>query len=642
MFGIKKLDWFILKNFALIFAGSFFICLFVFMMQSVWSSVEDLVGKGLSVTVLAKFFWYMGQALIPTALPLAILLASLISFGNMSERLELLAMKAAGVPLIRIMAPLIVLVVVMGGISFYFQNVTSPKAQVKLRSLLFSIKQTSPALEIPEGIFYTGVPNVNLFVQQKDAKTNMLYGVIIYKTDQGFEKAQIVLADSGRLEMTADKMFLKLRLYSGEQFENLQAQNVNSLRANVPYDRETFNYKELLIAFDSNFKEMDASSMNRAEVTKNMEQLAVSIDSMNHYSDSLGAAYYAEIRSMFFPDEKSGKATAVQPVRSNRNTNRQPLDYDSLWTSLSANRQLDYIRRASNRVATLCSDLEWKQYATSDTDYRVRRHWIQWHQKMTLSLACIIFFFIGAPLGAIIRKGGLGLPTIISVGFFIFYYLFNTSGMKLARDGSWQMWYGMWISTFVLVPMGVFLTVKANRDSALFNLEEYKAFFRKLLGLRISRHIFRKEVIIEDPDYPAVSAELGSLAAACAEYAGRKRLLRAPRYMDVFFRSCADHEVEALNNRLEALVAELSNSRDLQVLNELNRLPVLVVHAHVSPFESRVQNRVAGIFFPLGMVLWVRMWRFRLRLNKDLKQICRSCGVLGARIATIITEKQKL
>ena len=223
MFGIKKLDIFILKNFLLIFVGAFFICLFVFMMQFTWRYVDELIGKGLSLEILVQFFWYMGITLVPTSLPLAVLLASLIAFGNMGERLELLAMKAAGVPLVRIMQPILCVVVLLTAVSFVFQNTASPKAQKSLRTLLISMKQTSPAVEIPEGVFYGGVPNVNLFVERKNAETGMLYQLIIYKTDQGFDRAQIVLADSGRMEVTADKLHLKLDLWNGEQFENLQS-----------------------------------------------------------------------------------------------------------------------------------------------------------------------------------------------------------------------------------------------------------------------------------------------------------------------------------------------------------------------------------------------------------------------------------
>lgn len=644
MVGIKKLDWFILKNFALIFAASFFICLFIFMMQFTWSSVEDLIGKGLSLDVLAKFFWYMGQALIPTSLPLSVLLASLITFGNMGEKLELLAMKAAGVSLIRIMCPLIVVVTILCGISFYWQNVTAPKAQIQLRTLLFSIKQTSPALEIPEGIFYTGVPNVNLYVQEKDPETNMLYGLIIYKTDQGFDRAQIVLADSGKLEMTEDKLFLKLTMYNGEQFENLQTQNINSLRGNVPYDRETFDYKDLLIAFDSNFKEMDANTMNRMEAAKNMTQLKTSIDSMNTLCDSLGRAYYTELKHSFYGGAQEAVTMAVRKPSKKNQTNEQAqtapvsnINFDTLWHTASASVQRKAIQEAQNKTSSIRNDLEWKEYATSDTDYRIRRHWIQWHQKMTFSLSCLIFFFVGAPLGAIIRKGGLGMPTVVSVAIFIFYYIFNTSGMKMARDGSWNMWYGMWVSSMVLIPLGAFLTYKANNDSVVFNIEEYQNLFRRILGIRQVRHIFRKEVIIEDPDYAQMSRELEILEERCRTYNREKSLMRPPHYINVFFRNEKDHEMGNISEATEKIVEVLSNTRDLHILGALNQIPVLLTHAHISPFETTWMNRLAGIVFPLGIILWFRMWRFRRRLHNDLELLVESSGKIRNRI----TEKNQ-
>ena len=285
---IKRLDLYILQNFALVFAGAFFICLFVFMMQFTWRYVNELIGKGLSLDILAQFFGYMALTLVPQSLPMAVLLASLIAFGNMGERLELLAMKAAGVPLIRIMRPILVVVLLLVATSFYFQNSISPKAQLQLRTLLISMKQTSPAVEIPEGVFYNGVPDVNLYVQHKNAETGMLYQLIIYKTDQGFDKAQIVLADSGKLEVTGDRKFLKLTLWSGEQFENLQGQSASLLQnAAVPYDRETFNYKELLIAFDSNFNLMDAAALNNLETAKDMAQIETDVDSTT--AQGLGA-----------------------------------------------------------------------------------------------------------------------------------------------------------------------------------------------------------------------------------------------------------------------------------------------------------------------------------------------------------------
>ena len=453
---IKKLDLFILKKFALIFVGAFFICLFVFMMNFVWRYMEELIGKGLSIDVLSQLYWYMGITLVPTSLPMAVLLASLITFGNLGEQLELLAMKAAGVPLIRIMKPIFWVVLFLAMMSFLFQNKLSPEAQINFRTLLLSMKQTSPAVEIPEGVFYNGVPNINLFVEKKNAETGMLYEVIIYKTDQGFDRAQIVLADSGRIEMTADKMHLKLDLWNGEQFQNLQDQGAMGLHsASVPYDRESFSYKQLIIDFDSNFSMMDADMLRNMPTAKNMNEIKVSIDSVNRELDSVGRSFYAVVKKDYLPlstlkHDSMAQKTAV--------LSQNIVHFDSLLSAIPADSRMLTMRQAAENVRSLHSELEWKRETAKYGGKFIRSHEIEWHQKMTLSLACLFFFFIGAPLGAIIRKGGLGMPTVVSIMIFIAYYVINTSGMKMARDGSWSMWYGMWISSFVLLPFGVFFT----------------------------------------------------------------------------------------------------------------------------------------------------------------------------------------
>lgn len=637
---IKRLDLYILQNFALVFAGSFFICLFVFMMQFTWRYVNELIGKGLSLEILAKFFGYMAVTLIPQSLPLAVLLASLIAFGNMGERLELLAMKAAGVPLVRIMRPILVVVVAFGVGSFFFQNTASPKAQRLLRTLIISMKQTSPAVEIPEGVFYNGVPDVNLYVQRKNAETGMLYQLIIYKTDQGFDKAQIVLADSGKMEVTADRMHLKLKLWSGEQFENLQGQSFTGLQtASVPYDRETFNYKELLIAFDSNFNLMDANALNGLASAKDMHEIVADIDSVEQEMDSVGRSYYAAAQTDYFTAPRYFDADSTEVMQR---AVRSTVSFDTIVAQTPPERLVMARRSAMASVQSFRSELEWKSLVTGEGDRYVRTHWIEWHQKMTLSLACVMFFFVGAPLGAIIRKGGLGMPTVISVVIFIFYYIFNTSGMKLARDGSWNIWYGMWISTMILSPIGAFLTYKANKDSVVFNFELYVSFFRQLLGLRSHRHVFRKEVIIDDPDYATMPRRLGQLRQACTDYLAKAQLLMAPNYVRIFFRYVPDRDVQAIDEEMEKLVEELSNSRNPRVLAELNHLPILYANAHTSPFHNKAWNVTAGLLLPVGLVLWLRMWHFRLRLGRDLKQIVKSSDNLIHIISdSELTDKEK-
>lgn len=624
MLGIKKLDLYILKKFLPLFFGAFFICLFVFMMQFTWRYIDELIGKGLSLDILGQFFWYMGITLIPMSLPLAILLALLITFGNMGEQLELLSMKAAGVPLVRIMRPILMLVIVFTGMSFYFQNKTAPDAQISLRTLLFSMKQAQPAVEIPEGVFYNEIPNLNLYVQRKNAETGMLYQTIIYKTDQGFDRAQIVLADSGRLEMTADKLHLRLDLWNGEQFENLQSQGMSMMQsANVPFDRETFAYKRFLIDFDSNFAMMDKNMLRDMPQAKSMWEIEASVDSMNAELDSIGKIYYRDVSQRWFDKRIMSKKIAAT-LRA-----AKPLPFDSILACTSPSDVRTARQMALNTVRLVNSELEWKSLAAQTGDNQIRRHWVEWHQKMTLSLACLLFFFIGAPLGAIIRKGGLGLPAVISVLIFIFYYIINTSGMKMARDGSWNMVYGMWISSVVLLPFGVFLTYKANKDSVVFNAEMYLNFFRALLGLRTSRHLNRKEVIIHDPDYARMSEQLDALRDDCREYARVSRLKSAPSYVDVFFRHNTDHHVEEIGGRLETIVEELSNAKDPRIVSMLNSFPVVYVHAHTSPFEGNRANKIAGVFFPLGFVLWCRIWRFRFRLLRDMKQITETCERLS-------------
>ncbi len=627
---IKKLDRYILGKFLLIFVGAFFICLFVFMMQFTWRYVDELIGKGLSLEILAQFFWYMGQTLVPQALPLAVLLAALITFGNMGESLELLAMKAAGVSLLRVMRPMALFAFFVMGVSFYFQNKTSPEAQINLRTLLFSMKQQSPAVEIPEGVFYNGVPNINLYVEKKNAETGMLYQTIIYKTDQGFEKAQIVLADSARLEMTQDKLHLKLDLWSGEQFESLQSNHgMQSLqaRAQEPYDRESFQYKQLLIDFDSNFNLMDKELLSGMPQAKNMRQIDHSVDSVNHSLDSIGRQYYREYARQYFSSPSIARKDSLALVKRLARPLSQT-SFDEMVAATSSDNLERAREMARSQINALKSDLEWKSLVTHDGDRYIRTHWVEWHQKITLSLACLLFFFVGAPLGAIIRKGGLGMPTVISVIIFIFWYIINTSGMKLARDGNISMVLGMWVSTVIIAPFGIFITYKANRDSVVFNTDSYINLFRRLFGIRTKRHLFRKEVIIDEPRLDVLPGQIAQLRDDCRAYHREKQLLRLPNYVHVFFRYRPDRQVEAISERMEAIIEELANSRDPKVLGVLNEFPILYTTAHTSPLHSPRANAIAGIILPLGLVLWARIWRFRLRLYRDMRIIVRTCDRL--------------
>ena len=634
MIGINKLDKYILQKFLLIFVGAFFICLFVFMMQFTWRYVDELIGKGLSLDILGQFFWYMGITMVPQALPLAILLASLITFGNLGESFELLAMKAAGIPLLRIMRPIGIVTLVMTGVSFYFQNSTSPQAQINLKTLLFSMKQQSPAVEIPEGIFYNGVPNINLFVQKKNPATGMLYQTIIYKTDQGFDRAQIVLADSARLEMTSDKMHLKLDLWNGEQFESLESGGgAQMLResTNEPYDRESFKYKQFIIDFDSNFNMMNKEMLSGMPSAKNMIEIEQSVDSLEHELDSIGRSYYADASRYYYNSPKLSEqdsthlVTALQATKDTRH-------FDELVDAINKSTMNFAKQSARSSIQSIKSELEWKSTMTSEGDRYIRRHWIEWHQKITFALACILFFLVGAPLGAIIRKGGLGLPTVISVIIFIIWYIINTSGMKMARDGSINLVVGLWASTALITPFAVFIAYKANHDSVVFNLDAYVHFFTRLLGIRTKRHMACKEVIIHDPDMDKVQPLIKDLRQACQDYNGKMKLRQAPNYIRTFFRIEEDHAVADIHHKLNIIIEELSNSKDMKIIAILCEFPVVYDRAHLSPILNKKVNKAIGIFFPFGFLLWFRIWRFRLHLYKDIRTIMHTCDKLSAKL----------
>ena len=640
MYKLKRLDTFILGKFLQLFVGAFFICLFVFVMQFMWRYVDDLVGKGLTATVLGKFMWYVSVSLVPTSLPLAVLLASLITFGNMGENLELLSMKAAGVPLVRIMRPIFLLVLPLTFVVYYFQNNIATDAQKSLRSLLVSIKISQPAVEIPEGVFY-GMKNFNLYVEKKNAETGMLYHTIIYKVDQGFDRAQIVLADSARIELTADKMHMRLTLWDGEQFQNLKSDNMTVFKSQgVPYDRETFNYKQLIFDFDSNFNELEANQFADIPQAKDMQELNHYVDSVNHLIDSSAVAYFNGISTVQVYGAKP--LSRKDSLAAVRNFEQHPVSFDKLLKTWKEDKLIPARQIAVARLQSLSSQYNWQSETVEDQIWYLRRHEVEWHQRITLSLACLLFFFIGAPLGAIIRKGGLGLPTVVSVLIFIFYYVVNTSGMKMARDGNINMVLGMWISSMILAPAGAYLTFMANRDAVVFNRDVVMERFRKFFALRIKRHVFRKEVILTPPDWDADRRLAVAVRRDLEAYPGKKRLWLPPNYFTLFFRHRPDEIAKRLANNVEALVEDLNNSTSPQILSVLGDMPVLYESGTRSPFAYRRVNWVLAVLFPLGLVVWLRVWRFRFRLARDLRQLRKALNRLDEAFAEMFPDAEPI
>ena len=618
MFRIKKLDIFIAKQFGLLFMGTFFICQFVLMMQFLWRYIDDLIGKGISMDVMAQFFWYMGLMLVPQALPLAILLSSLMTFGNLGESSELTAIKAAGISLMQAFRSLIVITIIIMCGSFYFQNNVGPQSNQKLGQLLLSMKQKSPELEIPEGIFYDGIPNCNLYVQKKDLNTGKLYGIMIYRMTDSYEDAAIILADSGMLQSTAEKKHLVLSLYSGEWFENMKSSEFGNSAA-VPYRRETFVSKKIVLDFDADFNLTDASSLANNAKGKGLSEIFHSIDSINGLYDSIGKNYLSEANARFYRTAQVNKADSLKEIKKGQTEN-----FDTLYNKLSNDKKLRALNDAQMTAQQELTDLNFKAMVTSDADYIIRQHKIEAIKKFTLALSCLIFFFIGAPLGAIIRKGGLGFPVIISVFVFIIFYILDNTGYRMSRLGTWTIWFGQGLAPAVLAPIAVFVTYKATNDSTVFNMEMYKMFFMKLLGLRIKRHVFGKEVIIEEPKYTEDAQRLEKLNSDIYIYNKVHELKKLPNFINVFFKYQPDNEIERISDELENVIEDLTNTRNKVILHNLNLYPILATKAHTRPFERQWLNILAAIIVPVGIVLYLRMWRFRIRLYRDLNTIKQS------------------
>ena len=531
----KKLDLFLIKSYVWPLVATFFISLFVLLMQFLWKYIDDLVGKGLDASVIAELMLYASAGLIPMALPLAILLASIMTFGNLGEKFELTAIKAAGISLQRAMKPLIYLSIMISLGAFFIANNLIPYTNLKFSALLYSIKGQRPELNIKPGIFNNDLDNFSIRISEKNPVNNMMYDFYVYEHSKGKGNNTVTLADSGMMKMTDDNRYMLVTLYNGIRYEEAESKDKDA----YPQRKDKFSSQTIvfnLAGFD--FNKTDENLFRNNYQVKNVEQLQHSIDSitkyfnlrtdnfsqtlnnrnylrnarhdLQNYSDSLKshrknkpknnkilptdspeeyAQFMKEADSAFRQEdsiinqqiaERREKLTDLYSI----NPKKLPtvINLDSLYLAMP----LDSQRMVLNKTKEFATETQNLIIRNCD-DFSSRRRTIAkyrnaWHQKFTLSIACLIFFFIGAPLGAIIRKGGFGVPIVVSVIVFIIYYIISTAGMKMSREGVWEPWQGMWISSIIILPVGIFLTYKATVDAQLFNIDAYKAFFEKIIN----------------------------------------------------------------------------------------------------------------------------------------------------------------
>ncbi len=481
---MKRLHRYILRSFIGPLVLTFFIVMFLMIMQFLWKYIDDLVGKGLTLDVLAELLFYLAASFVPMALPLAILLAALMTFGNLGERFELTAMKSSGIPLQKIMLPVFYLMLLLTAFAFYFANNILPVANLKSRALIWDIQQQRPELNIKAGEFYNGIEGYSIKIGKKNFKTNMLYHILIYDHTEKRGNVAVTYADSGRMTVTPDKKDLVFNLYHGRSYYEIDNRRRRSYRTErtYPFRQDHFEHQTIIIKLTGfGLKRTDENLFKNHYQMLNLAQL-------EHFSDSLTQRLREReemVRKTIW-GQLLGESRYFKRMHERDTTLRRkaeemgPFDlwavYDTLDPSLkqtvtevaltAAQGTRDYIRNMGKLIE-------------SHIKY-IRRYQIEWHRKFTLSLACIIFFFIGAPLGAIIRRGGLGMPVVISVVFFVFYYIISMSGEKFVREDVWSPFTGMWISTFILLPIGIYLTYKSTNDAAIMSQEAYTQFFQQL------------------------------------------------------------------------------------------------------------------------------------------------------------------
>ena len=493
---------------------TFFISIFVLLMQFVWKYLDDFVGKGLDTSIIIELMIYAASGLVPLALPLAMLLASLMTFGNLGENNELLALKAAGISLLRILKPLLVLSVFIAISAFFFANNVVPYTNQKFYALLSSIKQQKPELIVKEGIFSSELEDISIKVGRKDKKSNTLYDILIYDHRDNDENTNVTVADSGYLKITEDKQKMILTLFDGERYleGNLQEKKrIRKKSKTFPFQREEFKAQTTIIPIKGfDFERKDEERYKSTYKTLSSSNLISNRDSLfdvlnkkrdfKLYKYQYNSDLTSSISKKLKPDTTQHKVLPLEhEIKSlgsdSINTaDKKYLPIDSLYEAQNARNKESIVNKALEIARA-----NQKTIIQNIDDFKVlyiwiRKHDIELHRKFTLSIACLIFFLIGAPLGAIIRKGGLGMPVVVSVFLFIIYYILSMLTEKAAREGGWSIVEGMWTSSFIFLLFGIFLTYKAANDSVILNIETYLSFIKKLLPKKMVKMLYQKSI----------------------------------------------------------------------------------------------------------------------------------------------------
>ncbi len=468
---VKKLDKLIIKSFIGPFIVTFFIAFFVLMMQTLWKYIDDLVGKGLDFFTLAKFLWYASASMLTLATPIAILISSIMTFGNLGESFELVAIKASGISLLRFMRPLIFIAFILCGITFVFANYVIPYSTLKFVSLYNDIRFKKPALDLKEGVFFTYIPEYAIKVGKKKSDGKHINNVLVYEQTNPLQD-NFIIAEKGLMSVTDNKQFLEFNLENGARYQ----EKGNTGDTATEFIR--LNFQRYKVLFDVSSFQMTNSSDSFYQKNFRMlsvRQLGKSLDSLNRIKDSVVKKSENEFLSLTSFNNIPDSVWQQTPIKITHVKKIDTLIADSL--------KLSVFERAASMASQLKGTIEYGKNDIQIRNADIRYHKIEWHRKFSLSTACLILFFIGAPMGSIIRKGGLGMPLVVAIIFFLIFHLLNMFGEKFVKEDLTPAYFGMWLAVFTLLPVGIFLTYKAMHDSQLFNKEFYYRFFKNISRL---------------------------------------------------------------------------------------------------------------------------------------------------------------
>ncbi len=610
---------------------TFFIAIFVLLMQFLWLFIDELVGKGLEWSVIGEFLFWASITLVPMALPLSTLLASIMTMGNMGENNELLALKSAGISLQRIMMPLFVLVFAISAMAFYISNNILPMANLKIVTMRHDIQRKRPDVMLSPGVFTNDMPGYSLRIGSKDPKTNRLKSVMIYDHTMHSGNLSVTIADSGYISGTKDGKYMIVTLYNGNTYQD--ERDNRTVASNYPFSHRQFSQQEFLVPIPDWDRVDENAYKGSYSMMLDAASLSKEIDSLQVVQNTSARA---AVNNFLYASTSFSNVVELDTAKINIQRHVKAVNTDSLFKSYSKEQKARAVQEAISKADAAKSQIRFTDdsMGLESQRKRIAQNETEWHMKFTLSAACLIFFFIGAPLGAIIRKGGLGMPMVLSLILFLFYWVMFSMGKKMAIQGSWNSTIAMWLPSIILLPLGIFLTYKSTTDSALFNADKYIDFFKKIFFIKKTKRSTIDEIVVEhaltDNDKTLspvrVVQSVSNLSRSCESVINTHiiqsldyDLINAAFYWLIDSKGWLIDLKQEYDGMLRSLSALEYNKK--QISSILREYPQLKPKKYIYHKVEIYINIILALFIPWALYLYLRIVFKRKQLRGILKDI---------------------